>query len=79
VSEIDDDNPLDLVEADALIAELAKRYDSLVVVALRDMSEEEEGTRCWYFGGQMTCLGMLTGTQARLLNEHVNGGEIGPA
>jgi hypothetical protein len=27
----------------------------------------------------MTCLGMLTGTQARLLNEHVNGGEIGPA
>lgn len=79
MDEIEEDNPLDLIPNQDLIDELARRFDALVVISLRDMTEEEEGTRAWYYGGQMTCLGLLTGTQARLLNDHVTGGEVGPA
>ena len=76
MDESEDSGPLDFSTTQELIDELAKRFDALVVISLRVASEEEEGTRAWYYGGQMTCLGLLNGTHARLLNDHVNGGEV---
>ena len=66
---------LDFVTTEELVQELASRFQSLVVIGLRDVTEDDEASQHWMFGGQMTCLGLLTAARARMIQDYLADGE----
>lgn len=74
---MDDDNPLDLIDTEALITELSNRFDGMVLITLRDIDGEETGVR--WFGGYMQSLGMLAAAHGRMLKKHTDEGDYSDA